>query len=94
MSDGGKGSKQRPTNHSAFSEGMDRIFGGKNMDPYATAEESEALIQKDTRSAAQKQLDQYLEERGVSEQGAEAYPILYQFAIDLIESTSRNKGGA
>lgn len=29
MSDGGKGDKQRPTNHDAFSEGFDRIFKSK-----------------------------------------------------------------
>lgn len=29
MSDGGKGSKQRPTDHNAYSAGMDRIFGKK-----------------------------------------------------------------
>lgn len=27
MSDGGKGSKQRPTNEELFSDGYDRIFG-------------------------------------------------------------------
>ena len=29
MSDGGKGDKQRPTDHQAFSESYDRIFSGK-----------------------------------------------------------------
>jgi hypothetical protein len=30
MSDGGKGSKQRPTNHNKFSNNYDQIFGNKN----------------------------------------------------------------
>lgn len=29
MSDGGKGSKQRPTNHEAYATAWDRIFGEK-----------------------------------------------------------------
>lgn len=29
MSDGGKGDKQRPTNHAAFSSNWDKIFGAK-----------------------------------------------------------------
>jgi hypothetical protein len=29
MSDGGKGSKQRPTDKAKFDEGWDRIFGNK-----------------------------------------------------------------
>lgn len=30
MSDGGKGSQQRPTDKKKFDEGYDRIFGNKN----------------------------------------------------------------
>jgi hypothetical protein len=29
MSDGGKGSEQRPTDHKKYKEGWDRIFGNK-----------------------------------------------------------------
>ena len=32
MSDGGKGDKQRPTNHRSFAENFDRIFGKKNTE--------------------------------------------------------------
>lgn len=33
MSDGGKGSKQRPTDKEKFDEGWDRIFGKKKEQP-------------------------------------------------------------
>jgi hypothetical protein len=33
MSDGGKGSRQRPVDPKAFSEGYDRIFGKKPSQP-------------------------------------------------------------
>lgn len=32
MSDGGKGSKQRPTDKKKFDDGWDRIFGKKNKE--------------------------------------------------------------
>ena len=32
MSDGGKGSKQRPTDRKKFDEGYDRIWGNKNKE--------------------------------------------------------------
>jgi hypothetical protein len=54
-------------------------------DPYATEAESAALIQKDTRTAAQKRLDWLLEVNGAWEEGAEAYPVLYQIALELLE---------
>ena len=44
MGDGGKGDKQRPTNHKTFSENFDRIFGTKHErsgtmeDPKSTGE--------------------------------------------------------
>jgi hypothetical protein len=33
MSDGGKGSKQRPTNQEKFNANWERIFGGKKKCP-------------------------------------------------------------
>lgn len=38
MSDGGKGSAQRPTNHKAFSDSFDRIFGKKTQEQPANPE--------------------------------------------------------
>jgi hypothetical protein len=32
VSDGGKGSKQRPTDEQKYHEGWDRIFGGKKKE--------------------------------------------------------------
>jgi len=55
------------------------------MSEYATEAESAALIVEDTRMAAQKQLDQMLDDRGAWEMGAEAYKVLYQIALELIE---------
>lgn len=54
-------------------------------DPYASEADTLALLRPDTRSAAQKKLDAMLEQRGAWEQGREAYPILYQIAIELLD---------
>lgn len=54
-------------------------------DPYASEAETRALIQPDQRSDAEKKLDAMLEERGAWEQGTDAYPILYQIAVDLLK---------
>lgn len=59
----------------------------KQIDPadvYASEEETLALIRPDQRSDAEKKLDAMLEERGAWEQGADAYPILYQIAAELL----------
>ena len=55
------------------------------MSEYATEAESAVFIVEDTRMASQKQLDQMLDDRGAWEMGAEAYKVLYQIAIELIE---------
>lgn len=54
-------------------------------DPYASEADTLAVIRPDTRSAAQKKLDAMLDARGAFEQGAEAYPILYKIAVELLE---------
>lgn len=60
-------------------------------DPYASEEETRALIVPDTRTPAQKKLDRMLDERGAWEQGAEAYPVLYQIAIELLEREAQGQ---
>lgn len=52
---------------------------------YASEAETRALIQPDQRSDAEKKLDAMLEERGAWEQGTDAYPILYQIAVELLK---------
>ena len=54
-------------------------------DPYASEAKTRALIQPDQRSDAEKKLDAMLEERGAWEQGTDAYPILYQIAVELLK---------
>jgi hypothetical protein len=57
-------------------------------DPYASEEESLAVLQKDTRTNAEKRLDQLLEERWANEQGLELeskYNVLRQIALELLE---------
>lgn len=57
--------------------------------PYASAEESAAVIRPDLRSPAEKKLDQLLEERCANEQGvtAEGYiSILRKIAVELLEA--------
>lgn len=57
--------------------------------PYASADESAAVIHPDLRSPAEKKLDQLLEERFANEQGvsAEGYiAILLKIAVELLEA--------
>ncbi len=57
-------------------------------DPYASEEESLAVLQKDTRTNAEKRLDQLLEERWANEQGMELegkFNVLRQIALELLE---------
>lgn len=61
----------------------------QHASPYASADESAAVIHPDLRSPAEKRLDQLLEERFANEQGvsAEGYiAILRKIAVELLES--------
>jgi hypothetical protein len=53
-------------------------------DPYASEEETKALLVPDTRTQAERKLAQMMTECGADEQGAEAYPILRQIAVELL----------
>jgi hypothetical protein len=61
------------------------------MNEYATEAETASLIVKDTRTDDMKLLDSLLDVRGANEQGAEAYPILYQITLDILATTRGNK---
>ena len=81
----GKGSTARPIpDRKTFESNFDAIFKKKN-DPYASEAETDALIAEDTRSLAQRTLDDTLKFRGADEQGADTYKILYDIAVELIE---------
>jgi len=85
----GKGSTARPIpDRKTFESNFDAIFKKKN-DAYASEAETDALIVEDTRSLAQRTLDDTLKFRGADEQGADTYKILYNIAVELIEK--RNK---
>jgi hypothetical protein len=85
----GKGSTARPIpDRKTFESNFDAIFK-KNNDAYASEAETDALIVEDTRSLAQRTLDDTLKFRGADEQGADTYKILYDIAVELIEK--RNK---
>jgi hypothetical protein len=80
----GKGSTARPIpDRKTFTSNWEKTFG--NKDPYASEAETDALIVEDTRSLAQKTLDDQLIFRGADEQGADSYKILYDIAVELIE---------
>jgi hypothetical protein len=84
----GKGSTARPIpDRKTFTSNWEKTFG--NKDPYASEAETDALIVEDTRSLAQRTLDETLKFRGADEQGADSYKILYDIAVELIEA--RNK---
>lgn len=51
---------------------------------YASAEESAAVIQPDTRTETEKRLDAMLEARGANEQGVGSVAILRDIAVDLL----------
>jgi len=80
----GKGSTARPIpDRKTFTSNWEKTFG--NKDPYASEAETDALIVEDTRSLAQRTLDETLKFRGADEQGADSYKILYDIAVELIE---------
>jgi hypothetical protein len=58
----------------------------KKESPWASEEETSALIVPDTRTPAEKKLDAMLDKRGAWEMGAEPYKVLYKIAIELLES--------
>jgi hypothetical protein len=58
----------------------------KKESPWASEEETRALIVPDTRTPAEKKLDKMLNDRGAWEMGAEPYNVLYKIAIELLES--------
>jgi hypothetical protein len=64
-----------------------RIFTGATImkDPYASEEETLALMRKDTRTDSEKILDRMMDERGANEQGAEPYVVLRQIALELLD---------
>lgn len=53
-------------------------------DPYASEAETQALMVPDTRMKAERKLAKMMAERGADEQGAEAYLILRQIAVELL----------
>lgn len=53
-------------------------------DQYATEQETAELVKPDSRTPAQKYIDNVLESRGAFEQGAEPYPMLYKLACEII----------
>ena len=56
-------------------------------DPYASEAETQALMMPDTRMKAERKLAKMMAERGADEQGAEAYLILRQIAVELLEES-------
>lgn len=61
-------------------------------DPYASEEETKALLVPDTRSAAERKLAAMMAERGADEQGAEPSLILRQIALELLEAQTTFTG--
>lgn len=60
-------------------------------DPYATEEETQALISKDTRTPAEKKLDAMMAMRDTFEQGHDDGLVLRSIAIELIEAADRER---
>ena len=79
----GKGSSRRKEDTEKIRSNWEVAFGKK--DEYASEEETQRLIQPDTRSLAEKTLDDMMVVYGADEQGADSYNILYGIAVKLIE---------
>jgi hypothetical protein len=58
-------------------------------DPYASEEETKALLVPDTRTHSMKHLDALLESRGAWEQGADPYTVLYGIALDILQGKGK-----
>jgi hypothetical protein len=56
----------------------------KKPDPYASEEDTLALLRRDVRTNSEKTLDRMMEERGANEQGAEPYLVLREIALELL----------
>lgn len=54
-------------------------------DPYASEAETQALLQPDARTPAERKLDEMMDELGAWEHGAEPYPLLRHIALELLE---------
>lgn len=78
-----KGSSRRKEDTEKIRSNWEIAFGKK--DEYASEEETQSLIQPDTRSLAEKTLDDMMVVYGADEQGADAEKILRQIAVKLIE---------
>ena len=63
----------------------------KKPNPYASEEDTRALLRKDTRTPAERKLDRMLEDRGASEQGAEPFLILRQIALEMLAEQPAQK---
>ncbi len=62
-----------------------RYIPRKKQDPYASEEDTLALLRKDTRTDSEQILDRMMDERGANEQGAEPYVVLRQIALELLD---------
>jgi len=78
-----KGSARRKEDTEKIRSNWEIAFGKK--DEYASEEETQSFIQPDTRSLAEKTLDDMMVVYGADEQGADAEKILRQIAVKLIE---------
>lgn len=58
-------------------------------DPYASEEETKALLVPDTRTLSMKRLDAMLEACGAWEQGADPYTVLYSITLEILEGKGK-----
>jgi|GEM_PF-3474551 len=63
---------------------IDNAMTHKN-DHYASEAETQALLAPDTRTEAERKLDEMMDELGAWEQGAEPYPLLRHIALELLK---------
>lgn len=70
---------------SNLTKAFDEVFKDPRTDPYASEEETKAVLVADTRTQAELKLAAMMAERGADEQGAEAYSILHQIAVELLD---------
>lgn len=54
------------------------------QDPYASEEETRALLVPDTRTPAEKRLHTMMDARGACEQGTDYFAVLRDIALELL----------
>ena len=74
---------------SNLTKAFDEVFKDLRTDPYASEEETAALIKPDPRSPEEKRLHTMMDERGAWEQDANSFSVLRDIALELLTEQAK-----